>query len=173
MPAMFLVLIALAAGQPPVKDDPRKSIEAGMLQCHHPDTTKKTCRSIATYTERPDGMFNNTAIVLLASQPLVVMKSVAPVSIESGAICGAVRRQDIDVAAISVEGVDLSNDKAAPIRAKIADSWAPIIDHRICTTYVVSGDSIVAKASIDGVAHPAMDQEVIWVAPTDGYRVAP
>jgi hypothetical protein len=36
-----------------------------------------------------------------------------------------------------------------------------------------SDDGFIAKASLDGQAQPAQDQKVIWVAPSDGYKVAP
>jgi len=45
--------------------------------------------------------------------------------------------------------------------------------HEICSTYVPADGSLLAKVTVDGASQPTMDQRVIWVSPTDGYKVGP
>ena len=166
------ILAGLSDPAPPLAD-PLAPAASGMLQCYEPDIAKHSCRSLASYRKRPDGKFDNAATVMLMPSPLIVMETVTPVEVDAGAVCGAVRKQDIDVAGISIDGKKLAETDAVAVRGQIATAMASIIDHRICTTYVPDGAQFVAKAAIDGEAKPALDQRVIWVAPTDGYKVGP
>jgi hypothetical protein len=97
--------------------------------------------------------------------------TVTTVEIDAGAVCGTIRKQDIDAAGISLEGQKLSESEAVGIRQLIAGGLASIIDRRICTTYVPAGSDYVAKATIEGATTPPLEQKMIWVAPTDGYKV--
>lgn len=173
--SLALMMMALAARQSLAVPypNPLSPASAGRVQCYSPDLARHVCRSIASYTWHPDGSYDNRAIVLLSPTPLVVMESVTPVTIDTSAVCGAIRQQDIDSAIISVNGQKLADADAAPVRAQISTAMASIIGKRICTTYVPDGQQYIAKASIDGVAQPAMDQKVLWVDATDGFEVAP
>lgn len=172
MPLLFLA-VALMQAQMLPDADPIKPAARGMLQCHQPDTVKRTCRSLAAYRLRKDGQFDNTAEVLLSPSPLVTMTTVTSISVASGMVCGVVRREDIAAAIVSIDGAALNEERAGPVRIKIADSMGSVINRRICTSYAPEGDVLIAKVTVDGVANPAFDQRVIWVAPGDGYRVAP
>jgi hypothetical protein len=63
--------------------------------------------------------------------------------------------------------------QATPALVQIAQALSSVIDKEICTRYVMEGVVLKAKASIDGVEQPALDQPVIWVKESDGYTVAP
>lgn len=172
---MLFALMALAAAQiapGSAYPDPLAPAASGQVQCYVP-TDHKTCASIATYTANGDGTFANGATVLLSKKPVVVMQTSTPVTIKAGAVCGAVTRDSIAHAALSVNGQAIPADKSAPILQQIAGSLGSVIDHEICTTYVPNGAGLVAKASMDGKAQPDQDQKVIWVSPADGYSVAP
>ncbi|MES2055695.1 MAG: hypothetical protein V4564_07150 [Pseudomonadota bacterium] len=170
--SIFFLAAALLLDQPVPNSNPLEPAASGMLQCHQPDTVKRTCRSLAAYRKQADGSFDNTATVMLSPSPLLVMETATSVRVVSGAVCGSIRKQDIEVAVISVGGNKLSEDLAVPIRAQIAVAMSGLIDRSICTTYVSDGATLTAKVMIGGVASPAMDQKLIWVAPTDGYKVA-
>ena len=47
-----------------------------------------------------------------------------------------------------------------------------MIGHEICTRYEQRGDHLMAEGSMDGTRIPDHDQRVIWVNPSDGYRVS-
>jgi hypothetical protein len=174
---MSFTLMLLASATLPAQasqtSDPLAPAASGMLQCYAPDVAKHSCQSLAGYRKRPDGSYDNAATIMLSPSPLVTMETLSPVTVDAGAVCGAIRQQDIDAAVISVNGQKLSDADAAGARSQIATGLAFLIGKRICTTYVPDGAQLVAKATIDGEAQPAMDQKVIWVAPTDGFHVGP
>jgi len=100
------------------------------------------------------------------------MQTTSPVTIKDGQVCGFIRTEDIDEATFSIDGAAASPEQTAKLRAQIIAVFEKgIFGHEICTAYVPDGDGFIAKATIDGVAQPKMDQRVIWVAPKDGYRV--
>lgn len=164
----LLALAAVASGYP----DPLAPAAAGKVQCYVP-TDRKTCASLASYAAAPDGTFATSAIVMLSKDPVVIMQTTTEVRIRDGAVCGTILKSDITGGGLTLSGEAVPADKAAPFLAKIAEHLAPIIGHKICTVFVPDGDGFIAKASMDGVAQPDQDQRVIWVSPSDGYRVAP
>jgi hypothetical protein len=174
---MSFALMLLASAAPPAQaaqiSDPLAPAASGMLQCYAPDTSKHVCQSLAGYRKRADGSYDNAATVMLSPSPLVIMQTVTPVTVDAGAVCGAIQKQDIDAAVISVNGQTLSETDAATARSRIATGLAFLFGKRICTTYVPDGAQLVAKATIEGEAQPAMDQKIIWVAPSDGFHVGP
>jgi len=168
---MLFALMALAAAAP-AYPDPLTPAASGEVQCYVP-SDHKTCASIATYTANGDGTFANGAQILLSKQPVVVMQSTTPVTIKAGAVCGAVTKDAIGNASLTVNGQAIPADKAGPVLQQIAGSLGTVIDHEICTTYVPDGAGFIAKATMDGKPQPAQDQKMIWVSPADGYVVAP
>ena len=153
--------------------DPLTPATTGQLQCYAPDVARKTCQSLAAYAPLGDGTIINTATVLITPTPVLTMETAAPVTIEGGAVCGAIRRRDLDQARFAVGGQPLDPAKVEPLRQQIASAFAPILDRHVCTTHVPDGAAWVANVTIDGVAQPALSQKVIWVSPGDGYSVAP
>ena len=173
MSLALMLMAAVLPAQAVPKADPLAPAASGMLQCYAPDTARHVCQSLAGYRKRADGGYDNAATVMLSRSPLVIMETMTPVTVDAGAVCGAIRTQDIDAAAISVNGQKLSDADAAAVRSRIATAMAFLVGKRICTAYVPDGAQLIAKATIDGEAQPAMDQKVIWVAPTDGFHVGP
>jgi hypothetical protein len=168
-----LAILAAAQDVAPTATDPLAPAASGKLQCYEPDVAKRSCQSLASYNKRPDGKYDNKATVMLSSSPLLVMETVTIVDIDAGAVCGALRKQDIDDAVVWINGSKLAEADAAATRNQIVTSMAPLLDRRICTTYVPDGAQLLAKVTINGAPLPALDEKVIWVAPTDGYKLAP
>lgn len=169
---MIAALALLLAGPAAEFPDPIGPAAQGKLQCHVPDRARHTCQSLASY--RPDGKggFLNTAEVLIAPQASLVMRTVTPVVIRDGAICGPLSREAIGKAEFLVDGAVLDAEKTASLRTTILDSWAAMLDHEVCTRYTVSGDHLVAHPAVDGTPDAAT-MDLIWVSPAEGYRVAP
>src|SRR5438874_364260 len=69
---------------------------SGQLQCSAPDTTRKTCSTLAGYRIGADGTIDSTAVVLISKNPIITMETATPVQIRSGEVCGRIRNQDID-----------------------------------------------------------------------------
>ena len=145
----------------------------GRLQCYTPDVARKTCQSLASYRSGADGVIENIAVVLIAPDPPIVMETVTPVEIMANQVCGAIRPKDIDDAKFTVGGQPADPTQATRLREAIRNAMKDIFDHQICTAYVPDGGVLLAKAIVDGVPRPALDQKVVWVAPDEGYKVGP
>lgn len=96
----------------------------------------------------------------------------SPVRIVDGAVCGITREEDITGGQVMTVNGALPSDRAAPLLARVAGAMASLIGHEICTRYQQRGDRLVAEISMDGVRHTELDQPVIWVGASDGYRVS-
>ncbi len=153
--------------------DPLAPAAVGQVQCYSPNPTRKTCQSIALYARGADGRIVNTAIVLIAPSPVVVMESASPVDVRDGAVCGTVHSADLDVAKYTVNGQAIGGQSADALRQQLRQALAPVLEREVCTRYAPDGDALAATATLDGVAQPALSQRVIWVSQSDGWRVAP
>jgi hypothetical protein len=173
MTIALAALLAAAAAEPPATADPLLPARSGQLQCHMPDVARKTCRALAGYRPADGGGYSNSATILVAAEPVVTMTTVTPVRVVAGAVCGTIRAEDIAQGTLAVDGANLPADQAGPILGQIATAMAAMIGHEICTRYEPAGGGLLtARATIDGVSRPET-QQVLWVRPEDGYRVAP
>jgi hypothetical protein len=145
----------------------------GQKQCYKPDTARKTCQSLAAYKNMPNGQIENTAIVLISSQPAIVMTTISPVSIKAGQVCGYIQSNDIATADFSVAGQPATTAQTKTLQQQLQIGMKSIFGHEICTTYTPEGGTFLAKATVDGVPQPTMQQEVIWVRPDEGYKASP
>jgi len=168
--AAAILLAPLSAA---ADEDPLAPARGGALQCYKPDTANKTCRALAGYTFDANGGILNQAEVLLLSSPLVVIKSVSPVAMKDGAVCGPMRREDIEAATILVGGHPLSAGNASSAKARIEAALGDRLGQEFCTTYMPQGAGFTTRVTIGGVEAPDQTATVIWVQPADGYTVAP
>ena len=169
---MLLAALLLQATAPGAAD-PIAPAFRGQLECHFPDVAKKSCRSLAGYARTTDGKIMNSATILLAPNPLVLMRSVAPVEVKGGAVCGVILQADIDSATFTIAGQPADETRTRTLRQAVAAAFASALNHEICTTYVADGDGLKVAGSIDGVRRPELDQPVRWVSPSEGYAVQP
>lgn len=153
-------------------DDPLAPARQGKLQCYSPDRVNKTCQSLAGYAPDGRGGYRNTAEVLLASAPRITLETVTPVTVKSGAVCGFIRKADLDAGIVRRDGARLEGEAAQRILNAAAQALAPLAGQEICTSYVADGDQWIARGTIGGVADKLPDQAVLWVSPAEGYRVA-
>jgi hypothetical protein len=174
----FIFVVAVAAANLPAQaaslPDPIAPAASGQLQCFSPDTTRKTCNSLAGYTPGANGTIDNTSVVLLSKNPVVTMETVAPVEIKASMVCGTVSKQDVDTAKFRVGGRLLDAKQAEPLRAQVMQSYMNVLGHEVCAAFLNQGGILLSKGTIDGVPMPATtDQRVLWVSPGDGYTVSP
>jgi hypothetical protein len=165
-------LIAAAAVLGASPGDPLGPAKQGMVQCYAPDTARKTCRSIGAYETQADGKILNTATVLVAPSPVIVMKTVAPVTVKAGAVCGVIHQADLDGATFTYEGAPVAEEQAAALKAAIGQAMEPFKDHELCTSFEADGDHLKGVVNFDGVRKAEFDQPVLWVSPAE-YKVAP
>jgi hypothetical protein len=165
-----------ATSQPPGKSAlgaPLTPAQTGQLQCYGPIPETRHCQSLAGYVAGLGGRIDNPASTLLSKEPLIVMQTTTPVTIERGRVCGPVRADDIAAASFTVDGAPAAADLTASLRSATLTAMQSLIGKTICTAYVPDGNRFVAQATIDGVRRPEADQNVIWVSPSDGYSVGP
>jgi len=164
------LLLAVAVPAPLQDADPLAPARDGQLQCHSPDTARKTCRALAGYTFAADGTIANQAEVMLSPAPVIIMRDVAPVVVRDGAVCGPMT--GFEDAVFTVDGQPAGPATAEMIRVQVTAAFAQLGTEG-CTRYSPQGDGRMAEVSIDGVARPDLNQPVIWVSPSDGYSVRP
>ncbi len=152
--------------------NPLGPVASGLVQCYAPDVAKKTCASLSEYRDNGDGSYANIASVLISATPPAVLKTITPVKVVDGAICGQIRQEDITAGTLTINGSLYAADAAAPILAKVATGMSSLYGHDICTSYSQDGKVLTAKVTFDGNPHPP-DNAVVWVDPADGYKVAP
>jgi hypothetical protein len=167
---IFLFVLALAAS--PVQEavtDPLGLAAEGKVQCYSPDTANKTCQSIGAYAADSNGGIINTATLAITAE--ITMETASPVWIRNGAICGFIRKADVEKAVLRRNGAALAPETAKAIAEKVAEGLAPAFDREICTTYFAEGDHWIARATLDGKPDQLPDMRVVWISPADGYRV--
>lgn len=145
----------------------------GKVQCFGYDRARKTCQSIAAYTAGPGDSVLNTASLLIARDPPIVMTTVSPVTIEGERVCGPIRQEDLAAATFTVSGAAAPPDAAQTLLQGLTGAMKGMIGKRVCVIFAPDGGAMVAHATMDSVPQPDSDQHVIWVAPSDGYTVAP
>ena len=101
------------------------------------------------------------------------MTTVAPIVVKANQVCGSIRPRDIDVARFALGDRPADPAQTATLRQQMQSVMRGFFGHEICSTYVPADESLLAKVTVDGASQPTMDQRVIWVSPTDGYKVSP
>ena len=153
--------------------DPLAPAASGQILCYKPDTAQKTCHSIAEYSALGGGSYTSKATVLVSKTPLVVLRSATPVHEAGGAVCGIITADQLSASTLIVNGREMSADDAAPLLALGVSALDKIIGKTICTSYSEGSGGLQATATVDGQSRPDLTQEVLWISPSDGYRVAP
>jgi hypothetical protein len=162
-----------SAAAAPTLPAPIAQASSGKLQCYQPNAATKSCQSQATYQAAPRGEILSPATVLLSNSPVITMRTVTSVKIKAGQVCGAIQPADIGVAEFTVDGVPATPETSAQFRLQMLEVEKSILGKELCTAFIPQGDSLTAKIFVDGVPQPGLDQNVIWVWPTEGYKVQP
>lgn len=168
--AALIQTTPLAAG---AGANPLAPAASGQILCYKPDTAQKTCHSIAEYSALGGGSYTSKATILVSKSPLVVLRSATPVHEEGGAVCGVITEDQLSASTLIVNGNEMSADEAAPLLALGVSALDKIIGKNICTSYSDGNGGLEATATVDGQSRPDLTQSVLWVSPSDGYRVAP
>jgi len=165
-------LLAAAAAQP-VSSNPLAPALAGQLECHFPNDQAKTCRALGWYKPLGRDRYSSTSLVLLSPQGPVTLEITSEATVKKDAVCGIVLRADLEKGQLKAADHVLTPAEAAPVIEQIAQAMAPLFDKEVCSTFAPSGSGLTVKPTIAGTPRPDLDQPVKWVAPTDGYKVAP
>jgi hypothetical protein len=148
-------------------------LKAGKLQCYGPTTAKRTCAALSGYAF-DGGTIMNKAEVLISADPVGVMTTNSPVTLNGDAICGIPFKKDIDAATITSGGQMLTGVQADRVKAQIWANMAPNEGKELCTTYSPNGSGgYTTSYTLGGKPDNIPSTTVILVDPKDGYRVAP
>jgi hypothetical protein len=172
-PFVFGAAIILAAAQTAPGADPLLPARSGQVQCYAPDVARKTCRALAQYKFSNDNKVENIAQVLVSRNGPVVMMTASPVTVRAGAICGTIRPEDVRSAGFLVGGQPAPDVVADQIRKQLLPAMSNEFGKEICTSYMPAGTGYSTKVTVNGVAHPEIVDQVIWVGANEGYVVAP
>jgi len=167
--SLFAIASAARAADLPM---PLAEASSGKMQCYAPNPAKKTCASLAGYRIDANGTIVNTATVLIAPNPVITMETTSPVTIKNSQVCGPLRKEDLDTATFTQDGKPMDANQANQIRQQMAEESKAMLGHEICTVYVAQGNSTIAKSTDNGTPMKD-DAPMIWVSPSEGYRVAP
>jgi hypothetical protein len=165
-----MLLMVILIGSSAVAD-PLASAEAGQVQCYRPDTVRKTCQSIASYTRSGAGTYDNKALVAVNDE--ATLETHTSVIVRGDAVCGYIRGEDMLAGTVRLRGNVVPPEEARPVLQKIAESVVPFAGKEVCTRYERSGEGLTAKVSIAGRYRPDQDVAVRWIGPSEGYRVIP
>lgn len=171
--AILALLAAVAANAAPALPDPLGPAALGKVQCFSPDLARKVCASINAFSLRPDGQIADSATVIVEKTPLVEVTTVSTATVANGRVCSVMKKDDLLAASFTVNGTAPSDTELAQLRGAIANGWAALVDHSVCISFVADGSRFVAHTAFDGLPRPNLDQRMIWVAPEDGWKVAP
>jgi hypothetical protein len=170
----LLLAAAAAPPKPAAAPNPLAPAAEGKLECYSPDAAKKTCKSLAAYRPRPDGGYDSLSLIILQPNPLVTLQMVSPVRVRNGQVCGPVREADIQQASFQVNGQAVTPEQTAEMRGKVRALMAPLLGKEVCTQYLPAPDGARIARSVEaGKPRPELDQKVIWISQSDGYKVAP
>lgn len=161
--SIMLLQTAAAAG-----GDPLAPAWSDQVQCYAPDAARRECASIGAYRRGADGVVLNEAVVLISPSPRIVMTSVAPVQVKDGAICGTLRPGDVAASTFTVAGAPATPEQAAALQTQMTAAMQPLFGKEVCTSMTANGGG---QARVDGVHVPAMDQPVIWVPKSAGWKI--
>jgi len=170
---VFAAFSALCAPASAASLGPLGPAAEGKVQCFQPNEVAKTCQSIGAYRFGPNGEIENVATMMIAAGPVIIMTTHAPTHIKGNQDCGILRAEHIDRSSFTVDGRAPNEAQAAALRARMKAALQSILGHEVCSAYVANGAALMATSTLDGVPRPALDQKMIWVAPSEGYRVGP
>jgi len=172
--SLLALLLAFAPGPVTAESaDPLAPSRTGQMQCYGPNVERKTCVSLGAYAKDAQGVIQNTATVLMAASPQIVMTTRAPVAVKAGAVCGSIRMRDLETASFVIDGTPADATDAEAVRKAVAPAYAPFLDKEFCTVYRADGPGLVGEVTVDGVRRRELDQRVRWVSPAEGYVVKP
>ena len=172
----FLIVLALSApafSASAADLGPLAPAAQGKVQCFRPNEVAKTCQSLGSYKISPSGEIENTATMMISTSPQVVMTTHAPAVIKAGKDCGVLKAEHIDASTFVVEGKPADAQQTAALRTQMKAALKNTLGHEVCSAYVPNGAALLATSTFDGFARPDLDQKVIWVSPSEGYKVAP
>ena len=160
---MFAAAAALAGPLAPAAE--------GKLECDSPDVARKTCQGLIRYFVAENGTVMAEERVLLVSDKRIIMEATDPVVIRGEAACGVLSEASLDKVAITVEGEPAEERLAIDMRDFFKILVKDFFGKEVCTTYAPGPRGSIATSRVEGVPEFDSKEEILWVAPDDGYSL--
>ena len=168
---LLMLLLALAAPQAAPGGDVLSPARQGMIRCVAPNRLRKTCATLTSFTVHSDGSFDaDVTGVGVQGTAITVQYRVAGKLID-GAACFTQHRDTLAGATFAKPGAKLAQTLQNTLRRQLQEAMEPLVDRVRCYRDRSEGGGLVAKTTLDGVAHPELDRPVMWVAPDAGWKV--
>jgi hypothetical protein len=171
--SLSLIIAAASAAISANPANPIEPADRGMVECFSPNEAEKTCEAIGSYFKAADGQLISKAVMLISPEPLVKMELAAPVFIRDGAICGKITLPDILKARFITATGPLDAARTAIVRARLKATMSAKLNIESCYRYTQGDNIIFAAATVNGREVPEHGRTMIWVDPSEGYKVAP
>ena len=153
--------------------DPLEPAERGLVECHHPNEQRKTCRSMTRYKALGGGRYSDTTVALVSNDGPMLVEITLPVVMKSAAVCATMSSSAFARGKVLYAGRLINPAEAAPVLKAAAAATKRYMNKEVCTSYVSSFGAVTGKAAIDGVPQPDLDVRLKWVRLDDGYTVGP
>lgn len=167
---MISIALALAAATVAEQMAPARQ---GMLQCQMPDALFKTCASLSKVVEAGPSAYRIETRMLLDPAGPVIATMHSTVKVQGAEICERMNLADLSEATLTSAGKSLPAANAARYLGVMRRGFAALEGKLVCTE-IISDDQGTTKvlARIAGKRMPALDYDMIWVDPADGWTVA-
>lgn len=167
---MISLAIALAAASVAEQMAPAQK---GMLQCQMPDMLFKTCASLTkVVVSGPEAYRVETSLLVNPVGPVVATVT-SNLTVQGNAICDKNDPADIDAASVAIGGKPAPAAAAARHIATLRRTLATFSRKTVCTEIVAGeGGNLKVQGRVDGTRIPALDYDMIWVKPGEGWTVA-
>jgi hypothetical protein len=154
--------------------DPLTPAREGKLECGSVDPVKKTCHELARYRLRPDGQYDLSTDMVVATSPRIVMTWRGVVYVRNSMICSRLRRADFETTSFTVDG----KEAGAELSYRIRQAWRPvngeILDRESCLTITQRDGKFLEDYFLDGQADGKRKAiPMLWVEANQGYRLEP
>jgi hypothetical protein len=167
---MISLAFALAAASVADQMAPARK---GMLQCQMPDALFKTCASLSKVVEAGPSTYRIETRMLVDPTGPVVATIHSTVTVQGPEICERMELKDLADATFASAGKPIPAATAARYISVMRRAFAAVEGKQVCTQ-IAADDQGTTKvlARIGGKRVPALDYDMIWVDPADGWVVA-
>jgi len=167
---MISFAIALAAASVAEQMAPAQK---GMLQCQMPDMLFKTCASLTkVVASGPEAYRIETSLLVNPVGPVVATVA-SSLTVQGNEICDKNDPADIDAATVAIGGKPAPAVAAARHIATLRRNLATFSRKTVCTEVVTGeGGTMKVQGRVNGIRIPALDYDMVWVNPADGWTVA-
>ena len=164
-----MALVMALAGQ--AAPDALALAREGKVRCIAPNAAAKTCQSIIQYTLHDDGSFDAKVAGIVRREPSVVVIYRTSGAVEGELVCSTVRPYDLLHGDFYRGDQPLTGPLAEQVHDELMLRLQAIAGQKRCYTDRLEGGQLHGAVTLNGIAHPEMDQTAVWVSPDEGYAL--